>query len=287
MFNKRKRSTRRWSVRAIELMIVLVAMMATASILFPEPQVKEIRVIEVVDAPVRPANADELIVASYDAALNYMYDEDYANSATLLAAITNAAQDHYWSHVTYSFVLYEQGHYDAAIQVASEGISIDPNDPVAWNNRCLLRALTGDLTGGLSDCNHSIQVDPTYDYNFNNRCYILTQLGQLNEAERDCLQALKNGHRMPEWVYTNLGQIALMRSLPMLAEDHFRTALDYNPMHADAYAGLGDTMLVEAQYNKALNYYNIYRNYAGVHYNISFDVKVEYVAQTLANLGQN
>lgn len=287
MFNKRKRASRHWSVRAIEMMIVFVAIMATSSILFPEPQVQEIRIVEVAEAPAQQTNADDLVIASYDAALNFMYDKDYQSSANLLEAITQVAQDHYWSHVTYSFVLYEQGDYDAAIQLATEGIDISPTDPIAWNNRCLLRALTGDLTGGLSDCDQAIELDPNYDYHYNNRCYIKMRIGQPNAAERDCLQALENGHRMPEWVYTNLGYIALSRGLPMVAENHFRTALDYNVMHPYAYAGLGDAMLIQGRYSQALEYYNLYRSYAGVHYDTNYDAKVDYVVEALANLGEN
>lgn len=287
MFNKRKRSTRRWSVRAIEFMIVFVAMMATATILFPQSQPQAIRVVEVVQEPVQSTVDNELVTASYDAALNYMYQKDYQNSANLLEAITNVAQDHYWSHVTYSFVLYEQGQYEEAMQLATEGIRIDPNDPVAWNNRCLLRALTGNLQGGLSDCNKSIAVDATYDYSFNNRCFVLMRLGRANEAERDCMQALENGHRMPEWVYTNLGHIALSRGLPEVAEDHYRSALEHNMMHAEAYAGLGDALLIQADYNKALKFYQTYRDYAGVHYNEAYDAKIDYVVEAITNLGQN
>lgn len=290
MFTKRKRSTRRWSVRAIEFMIVLVAMVATASFIFPTPEVTEIRVLEspqVVEV-VEDTDTSDLVAASYDAALDYMRVEDYATSASLLDAITTVADDHYWSHVSYSFVLYEMGQYEEALAVATEGITINPHDPTSWNNRCLLHALLGNYEQGLSDCDNSIIVGPEYDYSHNNRCYILTELGRLAEAEQSCNQALDNGHRMPEWVHTNLGRIALKRGLDNPALEQFMTALEYNPQHADAYAGLGDTMLIKANFTKALEFYELYQLHAGVHYDPDrVNVKIAYAKDAIAFLGQN
>ncbi len=291
MFNKRKRSSRRWSVRAIELMLVLVAIIATASFLSPTPQVTEIRILEssnAVPVEVNTTQIEELISASYQAALDYIRVENYDASANLLDAITDSAQDHYWSHVSYSFVLYEMGQYEEALDVATEGIKIEPHDPVSWNNRCLLNALLGNYEDGLSDCDNSIIVGPEYDYSHNNRCYILMEMGRLEEAEQSCIQALENGHRMPEWVYTNLGRIALKRGLDNPALEQFMTALEYNPTHADAYAGLGDTMLVKSNFSKALEFYDLYKFHAGVHYNAdSYDAKIGYALDSLAFMGQN
>lgn len=287
MSDKRKRSTPRWSVRAIELMIVLVAVFATASVLFPSPSTSEIRIIETSSEVVINPDTTELVDASYDSALDYMYEEDYENSASLLEAITNVADDHYWSHVTYSFVLYEQGKYDEAIQIATEGINIDPNDPVAWNNRCLLFALIGDLENGLNDCNQAIAVDFEYDYSHNNRCFILMRQGQLDEAEQSCYQALDNGHRLPEWVYTNLGHIEMGRGNVWMAQELYYTALDFNETHADAHAGLADTFLIQAKYTLALEHYGLYQSYAGVHYDNIVESKIEYIIQQIKTMGEN
>jgi len=288
MFNKRKRSSRSWSVRAIELMLVMVAAVATASFLFPQPQVTEIRILEAEpqEQVVVTSTSNDLIEVSYAAALDYMQNEDYFKSAGLLEAITDEAE-HYWAHVTYSFVLYEMGQYDHAIAVASAGIDIDPSDPIAWNNRCLLNALIGDLEAGLNDCDQSIATSATYDYSHNNRCYILAEMGQLNDAEVACHQALENNHRMPEWVYTNLGRIALKRGLDNSAMELFVTALEYNPEHADAYAGLGNVMLVQSNFTQALAYFDAYRDYAGVHYNDSYDARIQYAEDMIDSAGQN
>ncbi|GEM_PF-3505042 len=287
---KRKRSTKSWSVRAIEFMLVMVAAFITASILFPQPETVEIRVIEaepqVQVVTTTNTASDALINASYEAALDYMRAEDYFKSVGLLEAITNEA-DHYWAHVSYSFVLYEMGQYDHAISVASEGIRINPDDAVAWNNRCLLQALIGNLSDGLNDCDQSIAINSAYDYSHNNRCYILAEMGEYQDALQSCYQALENNHRMPEWVYTNLGRIALKQGLDRSAADMFITALDYNPEHAEAYAGLGNIMLVQANYTEALEFYELYKIYAGVHYDTRYDVKVSYIQETMARAGQN
>lgn len=289
---KRKRSTKSWSVRAIELMLVLVAAVVTASVLFPQPQKTEIRVIEadpqpqVVEAINTTSSSSALVEASYEAALDYMRDENYFKSAGLLEAITDEA-DHYWAHVSYSFVLYEMGQYDHAIAVATEGIRINPTDPVALNNRCLLQALMGNMEVGLNDCEQSIMVDPNYDYSYNNRCYILAEMGRLDEAEQSCNRALENNHRLPEWVYTNLGRIALKRGLDNPAMEMFMTALEINPEHADAFAGLGDVMLIKSNFTKAMEYYELYRLYSGVHYDDSYEAKIGYALDSLAFAGQN
>lgn len=288
MFNKRKRSTRRWSVYAIEFMLVMVGAFLTATVLFGQPQVTEVRVIEPAESAnvVASSTSNELVEASYAAALDYMRNKEYFKSAGLLDAITNEA-DHYWAHVSYSFVLYEMGEYDHALAVATEGIRINSGDPVAWNNRCLLHALTGDLQSGLNDCDQSIAVNPNYDYSHNNRCYILAEMDRLDEAEKSCYQALENDHRMPEWVYTNLGRIALKRGYDSQAMDMFMTALEHNPEHADAYAGLGDVMLIQSDFTQALDYYESYHMYAGVHYDDSYDAKVDYAEESLAFAAQN
>lgn len=282
MFPKRKRTPQRGHIRMIEAMLVLVMTLLTVRLFLPSTQPTSIPVV--IEAQTTHSTA--LIDASYQAAQDYIDSENYAKAAVLLDAITTES-DHYDAHVSYSFVLYQLGAYDHAITIASDAIIINPNKPAALSNRCLLLGLVGNPQAGLADCNQAVQVDPQYAYGHNNQCYILSELGQLQTAERACNQALMTHHRQPEWVYTNLGHIALKRGMNNAAIDMFTTALNYNPTHADAYAGLGDVLLIQSDFRNALESYRAYHYYAGVHYDASYDAKFDYALHALTYAGQN
>lgn len=292
MIDKPKRSSRRLSVIAIESMIVLVALVATLSVLFPSPtlptQVQaepEIIVPAAVVAPASLPATNHLVEESYYAALDYVYREDYSKSLDLLDAIVEADPNHYWAHVSLSYVLYELGDYAQAMEIATNAIALNPADGVALNNRCLLRAYIGDYQGALEDCNQSIAVSPDYDYSYNNRCYVYIQLGELELAKNDCYEALQKGHRMPEWVDTNLGEIYRLSGPNYYdaAIDYYLRALRQNPEFADAYAHIGDLMSDMEYHKLAVYFYTEYQKYAGVHYRPIYGEKLASSMNALAN----
>ncbi|MGD9502463.1 MAG: tetratricopeptide repeat protein [Methyloceanibacter sp.] len=112
----------------------------------------------------------------------------------------------------------------AAISDFSEAIELDPDEPVAYNNRGAALRQTGERDKALADLDQAIKLDPNYASAFNNRGLVYADRREYDRAIQDLSQAI---------------------------------ALDSNYLKAyknrgDAYRRKGEKSLATADYNKAL-----------------------------------
>jgi tetratricopeptide (TPR) repeat protein len=70
------------------------------------------------------------------------------------------------------------GEYDHAIADYSRAIELDPTQGLAYNNRCLARAVAGkDLVDALADCDRALKLMPTNTDVRNTRGLVYLKLG--------------------------------------------------------------------------------------------------------------
>ena len=77
----------------------------------------------------------------------------------------------------------DKGQYDQAIADYSEAIRLNPRLAVAFNNRCLTRAVTGkNLVDALHDCDEALKLSPGNIDALDTRGFIQLKLGDFKTA---------------------------------------------------------------------------------------------------------
>jgi hypothetical protein len=82
------------------------------------------------------------------------------------------------------------GHYGSAVKDFDDVIRLRP-DAEAFNNRCWVRAIIGDLQPALNDCNAALQLHPSYADAFDSRAMVNLKSGQPGKAVADYDAALR------------------------------------------------------------------------------------------------
>jgi tetratricopeptide (TPR) repeat protein len=82
------------------------------------------------------------------------------------------------------------GRYSSAIKDFDNVIRLRP-DAEAFNNRCWVRAIIGDLQSALNDCNAALQLHPSYADAFDSRAMVNLKSGQPGKAVADYDAALR------------------------------------------------------------------------------------------------
>jgi tetratricopeptide (TPR) repeat protein len=78
---------------------------------------------------------------------------------------------------------------------------LDPNDDIAWNNRCYVEAVLGRLSDALADCNKAIELGNHYNMSFDSRAYVYLQSKRYDDAIADYTTALKWDPKSPDATY--------------------------------------------------------------------------------------
>ncbi len=129
--------------------------------------------------------------------------------------------------------------YDDAIRDLDASIAIEPNNPVGLYNRGFAHFAKGDYDKALADYSAAIDLDPTMGLAFNNRCLVRAIMGKdLVDALKDCDTAQK---LMPlnQDVRDTRGFIYLKLGDPALAAKEYDAALDVDPNRPLALYGRG------------------------------------------------
>ncbi|RTE95266.1 hypothetical protein D6B98_04590 [Bradyrhizobium sp. LVM 105] len=117
-------------------------------------------------------------------------------------------------------------------------ISRNPRDGEAFNNRCWVRAATGDLQGALADCNLALQINPGLSDALDSRGLVNLKLGRNAEAIKDYTDAIQRNPRSSSSLFGR--GIATRKSGGDGATD-IAQAKSMNPDIAKEFAGYGVT----------------------------------------------
>ncbi|HXM19373.1 MAG TPA: prolipoprotein diacylglyceryl transferase [Candidatus Tumulicola sp.] len=81
--------------------------------------------------------------------------------------------------------------YQSAVDECTAALAANPNDSVAYNDRCLASYELGRLPDALKDCNAAVRLDPSFAMAYSNRCLVLDKQGDFAGAVSDCAKAVK------------------------------------------------------------------------------------------------
>ena len=120
-------------------------------------------------------------------------------------------------------------------------ISRNSRDGEAFNNRCWVRAATGDLQGALADCNLALQNNPGLSDAFDSRGLVNLKLGRTAEAIKDYTDAIQRNPRSSSSLF---GRGIATRKSGGDGTTDIAQAKSMNPNIAKEFAGYGVTECV-------------------------------------------
>jgi len=278
-----------WMIVAIQtfLLVLMLMLLLRASSNLPETQVitdtipvaQTVPTIEqdklIAQAETRIANQDyDGGLALLDVMVQYSQPTDrvYAARAkafTRLGELDNALLD-YQEAIALNpnsgdyrrgmcYVATETQQMQLAIANCDEAIRLLPDDAMAWNSRCYLRAYdTGDYTGAVSDCNQAILLNPNHPYPYNNRARAYLMTGSYQLAVNDASYSIQLGNPYLYMPLSNRGTAYAALGDAAAAIADYQAAIQNNPDYTETYARLGEVYRWQNQPQLALQAYCYY-----------------------------
>ena len=167
---------------------------------------------------------------------------------TLIRGYTNRIG----SRRTNTFLFSEE--YEKAVDFATEQITKNPKDVVAYLTRSTAYIHLGNLEAARADCEAAIALDPKSVYTLNNRAVILMQQDKLPAALDDMQQALNLQPDNPILFYGR-GMVYLRMGNDEAARKDFDKAIEIEPDQAATYVGRGHLEFKQDNIGAALDDY--------------------------------
>ena len=123
--------------------------------------------------------------------------------------------------------------YTLAIADDTQAISIDPANSVPWNGRCWHRAIIGELTSALADCDQALLLSPNSAMVLDSRAFVYLKMRDYGAAITGYQAALQRSPRQAGSLY-GLG-LAKQAAGEAGAEGDFATATKIDPKIASDF----------------------------------------------------
>jgi len=153
----------------------------------------------------------------------------------------------------------KDGDNELALKKLEKALEIDPNFVDAHNAMGLLRTRLRQYDQAEQSFKSALRADPGNSMALNNYGQFLCQQKRYDEGQTRFTDAVKNPlYRTPEIALTNAGLCAMQANDPSRAEDHFRAALEKNPMVAPALLQMARIHYDRGSFTDAEGYYKRY-----------------------------
>ncbi len=167
---------------------------------------------------------------------------------TLIRGYTNRIG----SRRTNTFLFSEE--YEKAVEFATEQITKNPKDVVAYLTRSTAYIHLGNLEAARADCDAAFALDPKSVYTLNNRAVISMQQDNLSAALVDMQQALNLQSDNPILLYGR-GSVYGRMGNDEAARKDFDEAIELEPDQAATYVGRGNLAFKQDDLGAALEDY--------------------------------
>lgn len=153
----------------------------------------------------------------------------------------------------------KDGDNELALKKLQKALEVDPNFVDAHNAMGLLRTRLRQYDEAEESFKAALRGDPGNSMALNNYGQFLCQQKRFDEGQARFIEAVKNPlYRTPEVALTNAGLCAMQAQDPTRAEDHFRAALERNPMVAPALLQMAQINFDRGTFTDAESYYRRY-----------------------------
>ena len=146
---------------------------------------------------------------------------------------------------------FEKDRYEKALKDLNQSISLNPGNPVSFNNRAIVLNATGRYQEALINLDQAIKMNPNYAAAHENRGLVLVSMGMYKPAIESFDRSIELRKDNP-WAYINRGSAKSNAGDYGGAKADFLQALSMNEEISDAYVGLNVVYLAENELGKAL-----------------------------------
>lgn len=130
------------------------------------------------------------------------------------------------------------GDWEGAWEDDSKAIELNPNLPLPFGNRGILKVVRKDFKGALADLNEAIRLDPRFADAYRNRGYAKDVLGDLDGALDDLTKAVEiNPHDGEAWRHR--GTILHRKGKLEGALSDYTRAVEVDPSDHTSWSGRG------------------------------------------------
>ncbi|MBF0327756.1 MAG: tetratricopeptide repeat protein [Nitrospirae bacterium] len=145
---------------------------------------------------------------------------------------------------------YQREIYDRALLNFDAALKMNPNFYMAYNNRGLLLARTGNLINAVADFERALKLNPLFVAAYYNRAFVYSQLGNNDMSIADYTNAISLRPNFAD-AYNNRGNVYL------LSGNYDKAILDYTA--AINLMRITGHEFALAHYNRGLSFYNTKR----------------------------
>jgi type IV pilus assembly protein PilF len=153
----------------------------------------------------------------------------------------------------------ERGNYEKSLEKLNKALSADPNYTPTLNALGLLYQKLGKQAEAENYFKRALSKNANDPFTLNNYGRYLCENDRYEDAQAAFLKASGNPlYETPEISITNAGLCALRNGDPVIAEQHFRNALDKNPRTAVALIQMSQLTYDQGNYLSARGYLQRY-----------------------------
>ena len=150
---------------------------------------------------------------------------------------------------------YRKGRLGDAVRAYNQAIKMDPDNPVAWNNKGLILAVAGNYNEALKCHNKAFELDPSHVDAISNIGMAHTKLDNLEEAIEWYDKAIKIDPKH-ETTWNNKGNLLSKLKRYEEAMECYDRALKINPSYLAAMNNKSVELIHLKRYNEALSLLN-------------------------------
>jgi len=155
--------------------------------------------------------------------------------------------------------LFENGMYIEALRDYNELLKIDPHNNGGYIGRALVKQVLGEFNGAIEDYNKALKLKKSYE-GYLNRAVLKMLQCDYDNALKD-LDSASNFGNVRAGVDINKGVIYYEKENYEQALKCFNRAIEKEPSNYKAYIGRGKCFMALAEYEKAMNDFNVSLKY--------------------------
>lgn len=179
-----------------------------------------------------------------DQALRYLRSGNLDSAELLIKQIIKVNPNHSEALRLYSFIFYQKGENNTALEVIQKAIIADGRNGIAYSNQGNIQFNLGMLSEAVVSYERAIKLTPSYAEAYSNLGNVLQELGEIKKAIDLYKKAISIECNNPEF-FCNLGNAYWKLDLIEDARRSYENTIAIAPGHVNAVHNLGQLDLRE------------------------------------------
>ena len=143
-----------------------------------------------------------------------------------------------FSYINKASNKFQKQDIQGAVDVLSEGVKANPNNPQLYLNRGFIFHLVLDYENAMADYNKAIELNPKFAYAYNNRGALKVSMNDIKGAMEDYEKAISINPNYSDVYYNRANLEYMLDDYSSALKDYDKT-IALNPKDAEAYNNRG------------------------------------------------